>query len=85
MLPPMTAVMTEDSMEQIVRGLEEIYRALRAASEYSGNDPRIAGAVATCLRDLHAIAAQAPNDGPARRFRLIDCSAPPLASENSGR
>ncbi len=84
MLPSMTAVMTEDSMEQLVRSLETIHRALSAAAD-SDDDPRLTEAVATCLRDLHGIAAQAPNDGPARRFRLIDCSAPPLASENSGR
>jgi len=87
MLPSMTAVKTEDSMEQRVRCLEVIQRALRAAPQNSGGDPRITEAVADCLRDLRAIAAQAADDdNPARpHLRLIECVAPLAASENPGR
>jgi hypothetical protein len=70
--------MTEASMDQIIRRLETIHRALRAAPESFGDDPRIAEAVADCLRELHAIAAQASDDMDfARpRLRLIDCAPP---------
>jgi hypothetical protein len=54
-------------MEQIIRHLEAIYRALRAAPDYD-EDTRVAEAVAGCLRRLHAIAAQSSDERP----RLID-------------
>ncbi len=66
-------------MDQIIRRLETIHRALRNAPEGLGCDPRIAEAVAGCLRELHAIAAQAAEenvDNARRRFRLIDGAVP---------
>ena len=65
-------------MDQIIRRLETIHRALRNAPESLGCDPRVAEAVAGCLRELHAIAAQGAEEGEdaQRRFRLIDCAAP---------
>ncbi len=67
-------------MDHIIRRLETIHRALRAAPEGFGRDPRIAEAVAGCLRELHAIAAQAAGgpDGPRSRLRLVDAAPPAL-------
>ena len=57
-------------MDQIIRRLETLHRALRAAPESAGDAPRVAEAVAACLRDLHAIAAQAAEDADRARPRL---------------
>lgn len=63
-------------MEQIVHRLENLYRFLRAAPQNACVAPGVAEAVAACLRDLHAIAAQTAELNPARpRLRLIDCAA----------
>lgn len=64
-------------MDQIIRRLETLHRALRAAPENARDAPRIAEAVAACLRDLHAIAAQAADDADRARprLRLIDGGA----------
>jgi hypothetical protein len=61
-------------MDQIVRRLESLHRVLRAAPENACDAPRVAEAVAACLRDLHAIAAQAAEDADRARprLRLID-------------
>ena len=61
-------------MDQIVRRLETLHRALRAAPENACDAPRVAEAVAACLRELHAIAAQAAEgaDRAGPRLRLID-------------
>jgi hypothetical protein len=68
MLASMTGLRTSASLEQIIQRLETIHRALSAGTE-SGCDPRLAEAVAGCLRELHAIAAQSADE--ARRLRLI--------------
>jgi hypothetical protein len=77
MLPSTIASLTECPMDQIVRRVEILHRALSAEPERSCGETRLAEAVAACLRDLHAIAARAANDAdPARsRPRLIDCAA----------
>jgi hypothetical protein len=74
MLPSTTASLTECPMDQIVRRLETLHRALRAAPENAGDAPRVAEAVAACLGDLHAIAARAAQDADRARprLRLID-------------
>ena len=56
----------------------------RAAPEPSFADSRIADTVADCLRDLHAIAAQAAGSDPAQRrlLRLIDGAAASEAEPN---
>ena len=46
-------------METIIDRLEAIHRALRTAPLQERRDERVADTVALCLRDLHAIAAQA--------------------------
>ena len=63
-------------MDQIIRRLETIHRALRNVPEGRGCDPRVAEAVAGCLRELHAIAAQAAQDDARRRFRVVEGAAP---------
>jgi hypothetical protein len=54
-------------MEQIIRRLEAIHRAVRAAPDCA-EDARVAEAVVGCLRRLHAIAAQGATEPP----RLVD-------------
>jgi hypothetical protein len=63
----MMEIRTQSAMEQIIRRLEAIHRALRAAPDCD-EDARVAEAVAGCLRRLHAIAAQ----DAAERPRLVD-------------
>lgn len=65
-------------MDHIIRRLETIHRALRAAPERFGRDPRMTEAVADCLRELHAIAAQSTDspDGSRARLRLVDGGPP---------
>jgi hypothetical protein len=63
----MIAIRTQNSIEQIIRRLEAIYRALAAAPD-DDEDARVAEAVAGCLRRLHAIAAQ----GADRRLHLVE-------------
>lgn len=62
-------------MDKIINRLETIHRALRNAPIKGRRDALVADSVALCLRDLHAIAAQARADGRSRRpsLRLIDC------------
>jgi len=63
-------------MEQLVRRLERIDRALRASPDSFGCDPRVAEAVGSCLREWRAIAVQRAEcavDARAR-LRLIDCA-----------
>jgi hypothetical protein len=67
----MTDIGTQNSIEQIVRRLEAIYRALRAAPYREdevrlSEDTRVAEAVAGCLRRLRAIAAQRSDALPRR-------------------
>jgi hypothetical protein len=61
-------------METIIDRLEAIHRALRTAPLQERRDERVADTVARCLRDLHAIAAQARAANWSRRpvLRLID-------------
>ena len=70
----MTEIRTQASMDHIIRRFEAIHRALRTAPASSGGDSRVTDAVAGCLRQLHAIAAQSADAGPApeARLRLID-------------
>jgi hypothetical protein len=72
----MTEIRTQASMEHIIRRLEAIHRALRTAPASFGGDARVTEAVAGCLRQLHAIAAQSAQSfqsaqvDPAREARL---------------
>jgi chemotaxis regulatin CheY-phosphate phosphatase CheZ len=66
-------------MDQIIRRLETIHRALRNAPESLGCDPRVAEAVAGCLRELHAIAAQTIREDSRRRLRVVEGVAPAKA------
>jgi hypothetical protein len=57
-------------MDQLIRRLENIHRALRAAPPHWQCDPRVADGVALCLRELHAVAArEAPPQAP--RLRVV--------------
>ncbi len=68
----MTEIRVQASMEHIIRRLEAIHRALRTAPAGCGGNSRVTEAVAGCLRQLHAIAAQSAGDDPAEaRLRLI--------------
>jgi hypothetical protein len=69
-------------MEKIINRLEAIHRALRTAPIQGRRDMLVADSVALCLRDLHAIAAQASVGDHARRpsLRLIDCESVPHRS-----
>jgi hypothetical protein len=69
-------------MEKIINRLEAIHRALRNAPIQGRRDMLVADSVALCLRDLHAIAAQASAADLARRpsLRLIDCDSVPPKS-----
>ena len=58
MLASMTEIRMQASMEHIIRRLEAIHRALRTAPASLEGDSRVTEAVARCLRQLHAIAAQ---------------------------
>jgi hypothetical protein len=70
-------------MEKIINRLETIHRALRNAPIQGRSDALVANSVALCLRDLHAIAAQAHAGGRRRpSLRLIDCEP---CSRKSGR
>ncbi|MCW2274984.1 hypothetical protein GJ654_10540 [Rhodoblastus acidophilus] len=73
---------TEAVMEKIINRLETIHRALRNAPIQGRGDMLVADSVALCLRDLHAIAAQASVGERARRpsLRLIDCESGPHKS-----
>ena len=62
-------------MEHIIRRLEAIHRALRTAPARLEGDSRVTEAVARCLRQLHAIAAQSADD-PAREARLRPIKGP---------
>ena len=76
----MLASMTEirmHSMEHIIRRLEAIHRALRTAPASLEDDSRVTEAVARCLRQLHAIAAQSAEVDPAREARLRPIGGPP--------
>jgi hypothetical protein len=58
-------------MEKIINRLEAIHRALRNAPIQGRRDALVAESVALCLRELHAIAAQARGDaqaGPSLRL-----------------
>ncbi len=74
MIASMTEIRMQASMEHIIRRLEAIHRALRTAPASPGDDSRVTDAVAGCLRQLHAIAAQSAeaDPAPAARLRLID-------------
>ncbi len=63
-------------MDNLIRRLEIIHRALRAAPQPFDRDPRMAEAVADCLRELHAIAAQSTDrrDDAQPRLRLVDAA-----------
>jgi len=63
-------------MEKIINRLETIHRALRNAPIQGRRDMQVADSVALCLRELHAIAAQARGSvGRRPSLRLIDCES----------
>ncbi|MCW2284599.1 hypothetical protein M2323_002486 [Rhodoblastus acidophilus] len=66
-------------MEKIINRLEAIHRALRNAPIQGRRDMQVADSVALCLRELHAIAAQASAGDRVRgpSLRLIDCTPVP--------
>jgi hypothetical protein len=66
----MTEIRMQAFMEHIIRRLEAIHRALWTAPAGCGGDSRVTEAVAGCLRQLHAIAAQSADGDPAREARL---------------
>jgi hypothetical protein len=70
MLASMTEIRMQASMQHIIRRLEAIHRALRTAPEGLASDSRVTEAVARCLCQLHAIAAQAADADPAMEARL---------------
>ncbi|RAI16434.1 hypothetical protein SAMN06265338_106220 [Rhodoblastus acidophilus] len=80
-------------MEEIIKRLEKLHRALRTAPAQVERDVQAAISVAICLRDLHAIAAQARAGGNERpSLRLIDCgladqsrASPPVSRKLSRR
>ncbi len=59
-------------MDNLIRRLEALHRQLRAAPGEAGYDPRIVEAIANCLRDLHAIAAQSTEASADPRLRLVE-------------
>jgi hypothetical protein len=72
MLPSLQELLTEVSMDILIRRLEALHRLLRATPGAAGRDPRIVEAVANCLRELHAIAAQSAEASENMHLRLVD-------------
>jgi hypothetical protein len=72
----MTELRMQASMEHIIRRLEAIHRALRTAPASLAGDSRVTEAVAGCLRQLHAIAAQGADADPAMEARLRPIKGP---------
>ena len=69
-------------MDTIIDRLEAIHRTLRYAPVKDRRDVQVADSVALCLRELHAIAAQARVADRPRRpvLRLIDGGGGPRPS-----
>jgi hypothetical protein len=74
-LPSLKELVTEASMDILIRRLEALHRMLRAAptdaSCAAPCDPRIVEAVADCLRELHAIAARSAEVSEDAHLRLV--------------
>ena len=67
-------------MESLIDRMTALHRSLKCSSPLRGGDPRLAAVVASCLQELHGIAARSAEARPAR-LRLVE--APPQPDKMS--
>jgi len=65
-------------MESLINRITALHRSLKLGPSSHGGDPRLAAVVASCLRDLHGIAARSAEQPAARpRLRLVSAEPQP--------